>query len=65
MIAHTGLPVSDYAVSKKFYKKALAPLGYTNNMDYGDAGGVNDGNSQTSLDPSRRRLAAVQLTRFP
>ena len=28
MIAHTSLAVSDYAVSKTFYKKALAPLGY-------------------------------------
>ena len=43
MIAHTGLGVSDYRVSKEFYKKALAPLGYTNNMEYGDAGGFNDG----------------------
>jgi catechol 2,3-dioxygenase-like lactoylglutathione lyase family enzyme len=43
MIAHTGLAVSDYRVSKEFYKKVLAPLGYTNNMEYGEAGGFNDG----------------------
>jgi catechol 2,3-dioxygenase-like lactoylglutathione lyase family enzyme len=43
MIAHTGLAVSDYRVSKEFYKKALAPLGYTNNMEHGEAGGFNDG----------------------
>jgi catechol 2,3-dioxygenase-like lactoylglutathione lyase family enzyme len=43
MIAHTGLAVSDYAASKTFYKKALAPLGYNNNMDHGTAGGFNDG----------------------
>ena len=43
MIAHTGLAVSDYRASKTFYKKVLAPLGYTNNMEHGDAGGFNDG----------------------
>ncbi len=43
MIAHTTLPVSDYKKSKAFYKKALKPLGYTHNMEYGDAGGFNDG----------------------
>ena len=28
MIDHIGFPVSDYAKSKAFYAKALAPLGY-------------------------------------
>ncbi|HZO44796.1 MAG TPA: VOC family protein [Xanthobacteraceae bacterium] len=28
MIDHVGFPVSDYATSKVFYEKALAPLGY-------------------------------------
>src|SRR5260370_33640442 len=28
MIDHIGFPVSDYARSKDFYLKALAPLGY-------------------------------------
>ena len=28
MIDHIGFPVSDYARSKAFYEKALAPLGY-------------------------------------
>jgi catechol 2,3-dioxygenase-like lactoylglutathione lyase family enzyme len=28
MLDHTGFPVSDYARSKAFYEKALAPLGY-------------------------------------
>jgi catechol 2,3-dioxygenase-like lactoylglutathione lyase family enzyme len=28
MIDHTGLAVSDYAKSKDFYTKALAPIGY-------------------------------------
>ena len=29
MIDHLGFPVSDYARSKAFYERALAPLGYT------------------------------------
>ena len=29
MIDHVGFPISDYARSKAFYGKALAPLGYT------------------------------------
>jgi len=43
MIAHTSLTVSDYPKSKAFYCKALAPLGYSNNMEYGEAAGFNDG----------------------
>jgi catechol 2,3-dioxygenase-like lactoylglutathione lyase family enzyme len=43
MIAHTSLPVSDYKKAKTFYNAALAPLGYSNNMEYGEAAGFNDG----------------------
>jgi predicted lactoylglutathione lyase len=43
MIAHTTLHVSDYKRSKAFYIKVLEPLGYTNNMEYGEAAGFNDG----------------------
>jgi predicted lactoylglutathione lyase len=43
MIAHTTLPVSDYRKSKAFYVAALAPLGYKNNMEYGESAGFNDG----------------------
>ncbi len=44
MIAHTTIPVSDYLRSKTFYTKALAPLGYINNMEDGDeAAGFHDG----------------------
>lgn len=43
MIAHTSLPVSDYQKSKAFFLAALKPLGYSNNMEYGEAGGFNDG----------------------
>jgi catechol 2,3-dioxygenase-like lactoylglutathione lyase family enzyme len=43
MIAHTTLAVSDYEASKDFYVNALAPLGYRNNMEFGEAAGFNDG----------------------
>ncbi len=43
MLAHSGLGVSDYRASKAFYLKALAPLGYKNNMEHGESGGFNDG----------------------
>ena len=43
MIAHTSLTVSNYTKSKKFYSTALEPLGYQNNMEYGEAAGFNDG----------------------
>ena len=42
MIAHTSLAVSNYAKAKAFYIAALAPLGYHNNMEYGEAAGFND-----------------------
>ena len=43
MIAHTTLPVSDYSRAKRFYAAALGPLGYSNNMEYGQSAGFNDG----------------------
>ena len=43
MIAHTSLAVSRYPKAKAFYLGALAPLGYTNNMEYGESAGFNDG----------------------
>src|SRR5580698_409883 len=43
MIAHTVLHVSDHEKSRTFYLKALAPLGYRNNMQFGESAGFNDG----------------------
>lgn len=43
MIAHTSLSVSDYGKAKAFYIKVLEPLGYQNNMEYGESAGFNDG----------------------
>ena len=35
MIDHVGFPVSDYARSKAFYERTLAPLGYALIMEVG------------------------------
>src|SRR6185437_16677621 len=43
MIAHTSLSVSDYKSAKAFYTKVLGAIGYTQNMEYGEAAGFNDG----------------------
>lgn len=43
MIAHTSLHVRDYQRSKDFYIGVLATLGYTQNMEFDEAAGFNDG----------------------
>jgi catechol 2,3-dioxygenase-like lactoylglutathione lyase family enzyme len=43
MIAHASIAVSNYPAAKKFYIATLAPLGYTQNMEFGEAAGFNDG----------------------
>ncbi|HLT90415.1 MAG TPA: VOC family protein [Woeseiaceae bacterium] len=43
MIAHAMLVVTDSERAKAFYARALAPLGYRKNMDFGEAAGFNDG----------------------
>ncbi len=43
MIAHTTLPVSDYPKAKEFYTKVLAPAGYKQTMEYGEAAGFEEG----------------------
>ena len=39
MLDHVGLSVSNYALSKEFYSKALSPLGYQCLMEFGEAAG--------------------------
>jgi catechol 2,3-dioxygenase-like lactoylglutathione lyase family enzyme len=39
MIDHTGVNISNFARSKAFYAAALAPLGYSVLMEFGDAAG--------------------------
>lgn len=36
MIAHTSVGVKDYPSAKEFYKKLLAPLGYSIDMDFAE-----------------------------
>lgn len=43
MIAHAMLAVANSGRAKDFYTRALAPLGYRKNMDFGEAAGFNDG----------------------
>jgi predicted lactoylglutathione lyase len=43
MIAHASIAVGDYKAAKKFYTTVLKTLGYTQNMEYGEAAGFNDG----------------------
>jgi len=43
VIAHASLPVADYPKAKDFYTKVLKALGYTQNMEYGESAGFNDG----------------------
>jgi catechol 2,3-dioxygenase-like lactoylglutathione lyase family enzyme len=40
MLDHIGIRVQDFAKSKAFYSKALAPLGYTVIMDFGEGAGL-------------------------
>ncbi len=49
MIEHTVLPVSDYNKSKEFYTKTLAPLGYKNNMEFGQTAGFMEGGHTSFL----------------
>ena len=43
MIAHASISVGDYKSGKAFFAAALKPLGYTQNMEYGESAGFNDG----------------------
>lgn len=40
MIDHIGIDVSDYQRAKQFYAAALAPLGYSVLMEFGDTAGM-------------------------
>ena len=43
MLDHISLAVSDFEASKKFYRAALAPLGYTVIMEFGPGAGLGAG----------------------
>jgi catechol 2,3-dioxygenase-like lactoylglutathione lyase family enzyme len=43
MIAHISLPVRHHKKAKDFYRRVLAPAGYTLNMEMSDASGFMEG----------------------
>jgi catechol 2,3-dioxygenase-like lactoylglutathione lyase family enzyme len=43
MLDHVGIPVSDFARSKVFYRQAFAPLGFDVVMEFGAEGGGHAG----------------------
>ena len=61
MIAHMSLAVSDYAKSKQFYLAALQPLGYSNNMEFGEAAGFNDGKNTDFWIHAKQRVEPTHL----
>jgi catechol 2,3-dioxygenase-like lactoylglutathione lyase family enzyme len=61
MIAHTTLPVSDYRRSKAFYTKVLEPLGYRNNMEYGESAGFNDGENTDFWITAHKTIVPLHL----
>ena len=60
MIAHTTLHVSNYKKAKDFYTAALGPLGYRNNMEYGESAGFNDGKN-TDFWISKEKVVPTHL----
>lgn len=62
MIAHATLAVADCERAKEFYAKALAPLGYRKNMDFGEAAGFNDGKNTDFWIAERESITPLHLT---
>jgi predicted lactoylglutathione lyase len=63
MIDHTSVSVSDYEKAKKFYKKALAPLGYELDKDFPDykAAGFKQGGKSDFWIGGVEKTAAVHV----
>lgn len=69
MIDHLGFPVSDFAASKAFYEKALAPLGYTLVMEvteemtggHGAHAGFGDGKPDFWIGTGKPPVTAVHV----
>ncbi|HEY2807875.1 MAG TPA: VOC family protein [Steroidobacteraceae bacterium] len=61
MIAHTSLTVRDYPRAKAFYVRTLAALGYTNNMEYGESAGFNDGKNTDFWITADRGVAPLHV----
>jgi catechol 2,3-dioxygenase-like lactoylglutathione lyase family enzyme len=61
MIAHTTLPVSNYARSKAFYTSVLAALGYRQNMEFGESAGFNDGKNTDFWISAEKKVVPTHL----
>lgn len=61
MIAHTSLPTSNFSKSKAFYSATLKPLGYKNNMEFGESAGFNDGKNTDFWISSSKVIAPTHL----
>lgn len=61
MIAHTTLPVRDFAKSKAFYTDVLAQLGYRQNMEEGESAGFNDGKNTDFWISSEKTVVPTHL----
>jgi predicted lactoylglutathione lyase len=61
MIAHATLAVADCERAKAFYLKALAPLGYRKNMDFGEAVGFTDGKNTDFWIAERETVTPLHL----
>jgi catechol 2,3-dioxygenase-like lactoylglutathione lyase family enzyme len=61
MIAHTTLPVRDFAKSKTFYTDVLAQLGYRQNMNEGGSAGFNDGKNTDFWISSEKTVVPTHL----
>ena len=57
MIAHVSLPVSDYKKAKKFYSQVLKPVGYKQNMEYGEAAGFMEGGNTSFWISKQKKMA--------
>lgn len=51
MIDHTGINVTDFALSKRFYESALAPLGYVVRLEFEGAAGFGTKDPDSGADP--------------
>ena len=63
MIAHTGLNVTNYKRSKKFYAQSLKPLGYSVRMDLPKwkAAGFSDGKNLDFWIGEKKRVTPIHV----
>ena len=65
MIDHVTANVSDFDSAKGFYAQALAPLGYSVQMEFENAAGFGTGEGSPTSGSARARTAARRTSRSP